>query len=122
MNELKLKVEQSGDQPSTVCNSPLAVVNDSMYLFSGQSGAKTSNYLFKFDFKTFSWSKISSNYILRGTSAPPERRSGHVMVAHNNHLYIYGGVLGNSFFNHIYSFDLDTKTWDLISMHPNSSV
>ena len=46
------EVEQSGDQPSTVCNSPLAVVQDSLYLFSGQSGAKTSNHLFKFDFKT----------------------------------------------------------------------
>jgi hypothetical protein len=44
--------EQSGEQPSTVCNSPLAIVHDCMYLFSGQSGAKTSNLLFKFDFKT----------------------------------------------------------------------
>lgn len=44
--------EQTGEQPSTVCNSPLVLVQDSMYLFSGQSGAKTSNNLFKFDFKT----------------------------------------------------------------------
>lgn len=44
--------EQAGEQPFTVCNSPVVVVHDSMYLFSGQSGAKTSNSLFKFDFKT----------------------------------------------------------------------
>ena len=50
--KLWTEVEQSGDQPSTVCNSPLAIVQDSMYLFSGQSGAKTSNHLFKFEFKT----------------------------------------------------------------------
>lgn len=98
------EVDQTGDQPSTVCNSPLCVVQDSMYLFSGQSGAKTSNHLFKFDFKTFSWNKMKVlNFILRGTDTPPERRSGHIMVAHNNHLYIYGGVLGNNFFHDIYS-------------------
>jgi hypothetical protein len=46
---------------------------------------------------------MSSNYILRGTSLPPERRSGHSMVAHDNHLYIYGGFLGNTFFHEVYS-------------------
>jgi hypothetical protein len=97
------EVDQTGDQPSTVCNSPLAIVHDSMYLFSGQSGAKTSNHLFKFDFKNFCWTKmVVLNYILRGTNTPPERRSGHIMVAHENHLYIYGGVLGNSFFHDIF--------------------
>jgi N-acetylneuraminic acid mutarotase len=98
------EVEQTGDQPSTVCNSPLAIAHDSMYLFSGQSGAKTSNHLFKFDFKTLCWTKmVGLNFILRGTNSPPERRSGHIMVAYDTHLYIYGGVLGNSFFHDIYS-------------------
>ncbi len=40
-------------------------------------------------------------------------------VAHENVLYIYGGVLGNSFFHEIYSFDLDTKNWSLISISPS---
>ena len=53
-NKIWTEVEQTGDLPSTVCNFSLAVIHDSMYLFSGQSGAKTSNLLFKFDFKT-SW-------------------------------------------------------------------
>ena len=73
-------------------------------------------------FLILSWSKISSNFILRGTNLPPERRSGHNMVAYDNHLYIYGGVLGNSFFHDVYSFDLDTKTWDLIHMHHTSPI
>ncbi len=74
------EVEQKGDQPATVCNFPLTTSSDAMFLFSGQSGAKTSNQLFKFSFKTFSWSKISTNYLLSGTNSPPERRSGHIMV------------------------------------------
>ena len=75
-----IEVDQTGDQPPTVCNFPITTSSDSMFLFSGQSGAKTSNSLFNFNFKTFHWSKISSNYILSGANSPPERRSGHVMV------------------------------------------
>jgi len=44
------------------------------------------------------------------------------MVVHDNHLYIYGGVLGNSFFHDVYSFDLETKTWDLIQLHQSSPL
>lgn len=111
------EIEQTGDQPATVCNFPLTTSGDHMYLFSGQSGAKTSNCLFRFDFKTYNWSKIASNYLLSGSNSPPERRSGHIMVVHENMLYIYGGVLGNSFFHDIYSFDLDSKNWTQISMN-----
>ena len=73
--KLWVEVEQAGEQPATVCNFPLAICSDAMYLFSGQSGAKTSNLLFKFDFKSSVWSKMSQNYLLSGANAPPERRS-----------------------------------------------
>jgi leucine-zipper-like transcriptional regulator 1 len=115
-NKYWIEVNQNGDQPPTVCNFTIAVVGDSMYLFSGQSGARTSNHLYKFDFKTFSWSKVSSNYILRSTCSPPERRSGHIMVAYDQTLYIYGGGLGNIFFSDLHSFDLTTKTWNSITL------
>jgi len=46
------EIDQYGDQPPTVNNFPLTVWADSMYLFSGHSGTKSSNQLFKFDFKT----------------------------------------------------------------------
>ena len=53
-SKIWIEVEQTGDIPPTSCNFSLAVIQDFCYLFSGQSGAKTSNLLFKFDFKT-SW-------------------------------------------------------------------
>jgi leucine-zipper-like transcriptional regulator 1 len=118
-NKSWCQVEQFGEQPPTVCNFPLCVLNNSMYLFSGQSGAKTSNLLFKFDFKSSTWSIVYFNYLLRGLDCtPPERRSGHVMLAHDNHLYIYGGVLGNNFFHDVHAFDLETKTWSVVMATP----
>jgi len=47
---LILQVNQVGDIPPTCCNFALAVARDSMFIFSGQSGAKITNDLFQFDF------------------------------------------------------------------------
>jgi len=46
-----VKVNQTGDIPPTCCNFALAVARDSMFVFSGQSGAKITNDLFQFDFR-----------------------------------------------------------------------
>ena len=73
-------------------------------------------------FLNTSWSKVISNHILRSSSPPPERRSGHIMVAHGNCLYIYGGVLVNNVYHDLYSFDLETNTWHLITMTTNTPV
>jgi len=46
-----VQVNQTGDIPPTCCNFALAVARDSMFVFSGQSGAKITNDLFQFDFR-----------------------------------------------------------------------
>ena len=51
-SKLWTEIEQYGDQPPTVNNFPLTVCGDAMYLFSGHSGTKSSNQLFKFEFKS----------------------------------------------------------------------
>ena len=45
-----IKVVQIGKRPPTCCNFPVAVAKDSMFVFSGQSGAKITNDLFQFHF------------------------------------------------------------------------
>lgn len=45
------EVVQSGDCPPTCCNFPVAVARESMFVFSGQSGAKITNSLFQFHFR-----------------------------------------------------------------------
>ncbi len=45
-----LQVHQRGDIPPTCCNFASAVARDSMFVFSGQSGAKITNDLFQFTF------------------------------------------------------------------------
>ena len=45
------KVHYTGESPPTCCNFPVAVARGSMFVFSGQSGAKITNSLFQFHFK-----------------------------------------------------------------------
>jgi len=49
-----------------------------------------------------SWMRISTDHILRGAPAPPEKRYGHTMVAYDRHLYVFGGATGQTLPNELH--------------------
>ncbi|XP_033108495.1 leucine-zipper-like transcriptional regulator 1 [Anneissia japonica] len=114
------EVQQSGDHPPTCCNFPVAVSGDSMYVFSGQSGAKITNSLYQFYFKERRWRKIPSDHILKGSPAAPQRRYGHIMVAHDRHLYVFGGAADNTQPSELSCYDMDSETWEVITPSSDS--
>ena len=116
------KINQSGDSPPTCCNFPMAVVDDSMYVFSGQSGAKITNNLYQFKFKERLWIRIRTSHLLRGTPAAPQRRYGHSMVAYRRGLYVYGGSADGILDNEVHCFNVDSRTWSVIQPAPESSI
>ncbi|KAK3599084.1 hypothetical protein CHS0354_024412 [Potamilus streckersoni] len=116
------EVQQSGDIPPTCCNFALAVARDSMFVFSGQSGAKITNNLFQFNFNERMWTRISTEHILRGSPPPPEKRYGHTMVAFDRNLYVFGGATGQTLPNELYCYDLDSQTWSVIEPSLDSQV
>ncbi|XP_013788494.1 leucine-zipper-like transcriptional regulator 1 [Limulus polyphemus] len=116
------EVPQRGDCPPTCCNFPVAVARDSMFVFSGQSGAKITNSLFQFHFKEKYWTRISTDHILRGAPPPPTRRYGHTMVAFDRHLYVFGGAADSTLPNDLHCFDLDSQLWSIIQPSPDSEV
>ncbi|XP_011498946.1 PREDICTED: leucine-zipper-like transcriptional regulator 1 [Ceratosolen solmsi marchali] len=116
------KVVQSGDCPPTCCNFPVAVARESMFVFSGQSGAKMTNSLFQFHFREKRWTRISTEHILRGAPPPPARRYGHTMVSFDRHLYVFGGTVDSSLPNDLHSYDLDTQTWHIVTPSSDSEI
>lgn len=108
------EVQQVGKRPPTCCNFPVAVAKDSMFVFSGQSGAKITNDLFQFHFIDRKWTRITTEHLLKGTPPPPSRRYGHTMVAHDTHLYVFGGAADNYLPNDLFWYDLETETWDVV--------
>ncbi|XP_076180383.1 leucine zipper like transcription regulator 1 isoform X2 [Ptiloglossa arizonensis] len=116
------KVVQSGDRPPTCCNFPVAVARESMFVFSGQSGARITNSLFQFHFREKRWTRISMEHILRGAPPPPARRYGHTMVSFDRHLFVFGGTADSTLPNDLHCYDLDTKTWSIILPSADSQI
>ncbi|XP_026473112.1 leucine-zipper-like transcriptional regulator 1 [Ctenocephalides felis] len=116
------EVQQKGDCPPTCCNFPVAVARGCMYVFSGQSGAKITNALFQFNFQYKTWTRISTEHILRGAPPPPPRRYGHTMVAYDRHLYVFGGAADSTLPNDLHCFDLDTQVWSVVMPAAESNV
>ncbi|XP_031426823.1 leucine-zipper-like transcriptional regulator 1 isoform X2 [Clupea harengus] len=113
-----VEIEQSGEIPPSCCNFPVAVCQDKMFVFSGQSGAKITNNLFQFEFKGHIWTRIPTEHLLRGSPPPPQRRYGHTMVAFDRHLYVFGGAADNTLPNELHCYDVDSQTWEVI--HPSA--
>lgn len=70
----------------------------------------------------FSWTRISTEHILRGAPPPPTRRYGHTMVGFDRHLYVFGGAADSTLPNDLHCFDLDTQTWSIITLAHDSKV
>ena len=68
------------------------------------------------------WTRISTDHILRDTPIAPNRRYGHSMVAFNRQLYVFGGAADNILSNDLHAFDLDSQTWSLVRHDPESQV
>lgn len=116
-----VQVDQIGDNPPTCCNFPVAVVEDSMFVFSGQSGAKITNKLYQFLFREKRWVRIRTEHLVQASS-PPQRRYGHTMVAYRHSLYVYGGAADGILDNVVHCFDVDTRAWSVIHPAEGSEV
>ena len=68
------QVDCLGDSPPTCCNFPVAVARDSLYVFSGQTGIVNTNSLYRFDFASSTWTRISTEHIIQDSPNPPIRR------------------------------------------------
>ena len=110
------QITQTGDSPPTCCNFPVAIVDDSMYVFSGQSGARITNNLYQFKFEEQLWVRIRTDHLLCGSPCPPQRRYGHTMVAYSRCLYVFGGAADGILDNEVHCFDVDSRTWSVV--HP----
>uniref|UniRef100_UPI00358FA4E7 leucine-zipper-like transcriptional regulator 1 n=1 Tax=Myxine glutinosa TaxID=7769 RepID=UPI00358FA4E7 len=116
------EIEQRGDIPPSCCNFPVAVCSNSLFVFSGQSGANITNNLYCFNFNQKTWFRIPTEHLLRGSPAPPQRRYGHTMVAYNRRLYVFAGAADNTLPSELHVYDTDGLTWDVVTPAQDSEL
>ncbi|KAJ4452583.1 putative Kelch-type beta propeller [Paratrimastix pyriformis] len=88
------------------------VLGDSIYIFGGKDFFKRLNELWEYSFVKRSWSEIR-------VGSPPSARTSHSVVAHNDCLYVFGGLFTaagqpDRFYNDLYEFSPALRRWTLL--------
>jgi len=87
-----------------------------MYVFGGNDGHIKSD-LFKFNFKTNTWTEIENTDIDNINQWPKERCKTYASL-YKNYMFIYGGNNGNEILDDLWSFDLSKKKIFLFFLFP----
>ncbi|CAE7055308.1 unnamed protein product [Rhizoctonia solani] len=107
-NWTKLDIEPA---PSP-CSDPAACIHGNTFFVFSQRLRGSQNDLWRFDVHSLEqgdprWERIEVD---SGSRSPPSR-AGHAMVAHENRLFVFGGMDGNSPCNDTWCFDITTRVW-----------
>ncbi|XP_005088865.1 rab9 effector protein with kelch motifs [Aplysia californica] len=101
-------VETSGEPPSPRTHRCATVVGSKVYVYSGgQSGPDpvSDRRVHCLDTHTMSWTTLTT----RGDA--PKPRHGHMMIPHNNRIYLHGGMAGATFYDDLHVLDLERSAW-----------
>ncbi|KAL0486018.1 actin-fragmin kinase [Acrasis kona] len=102
------KNSQDATWPSPRDNHSAVVINDCMYVFGGTDNETSLDELWKYEFSTNEWTKL--------TAKGPTRRAGHAAVSNQDYMFIYGGcdegnINGAKYYNETWVFNTKTNKW-----------
>jgi N-acetylneuraminic acid mutarotase len=94
--------------PSARSLHAAALLNGSLYIFGGYSGAERVNTFHAYSFAEKRWSPVLPS---AHSTHPPSPRDRHVSLAFGNSVYVHGGFDGTSRISDFWAFDFSTMTW-----------
>nr|XP_020656610.1 rab9 effector protein with kelch motifs isoform X1 [Pogona vitticeps] len=105
------KVTGTPPSPRTYHTST-AAIGDRLYVFGGgEKGADPvqDQQLHIFDSVTRTWLQPEVD------GQPPAPRHGHITVAVGNRIFIHGGLAGDTFYDDLFSIDINEMKWEVLS-------
>jgi N-acetylneuraminic acid mutarotase len=103
---------QCEDAPAPRDDHTAILDNDSMVIFGGFERGKKCNSVYKYDFTSTTWTKLSE-----GDTDAPSPRSGHSACLWKNNMVVFGGIDANqNRLNDTWFFDLTKNKWTAITV------
>ena len=82
-----------------------------LYVFGGSSLNGLLGELIYFSFSSNIWEMVPR------TSPWPEARHGHAMAVVENHIFIYGGIVGNDqYSDELWEYDINSMNWRMVGL------
>ncbi|KAK2461614.1 hypothetical protein APHAL10511_006077 [Amanita phalloides] len=104
------RVTVHGAAPLGRYGHAVSMSGSKFFVFGGQADGVFFNDLWAFDLNSL---RTKAVWELQEPSTPdrPAQRTGHICVAHDNHIIIFGGTDGQYHYNDTWSYDIATRTW-----------
>ncbi|CAG8461243.1 14775_t:CDS:10 [Cetraspora pellucida] len=94
----------------------VTVIGTKMYIFGGQTGESYLNDLIAIDTDVLQDDSLNASWELVAPKSPlPPGRAAHILCAHNNKIYMFGGMDGDRCYNDMWCYDLHNNTWSQLS-------
>ncbi|GAM87158.1 hypothetical protein ANO11243_051790 [Dothideomycetidae sp. 11243] len=108
----------AGPRPPGRYGHTLNILGSKIYIFGGQVEGFFFNDLVAFDLNALQqasnrWEVLIQNTIDGGPphGQIPPARTNHTMITWNDHLYLFGGTDGVTWFNDVWAYDAKSNTW-----------
>ncbi|KAG8784382.1 Negative regulator of mitotic exit [Serendipita sp. 405] len=105
------RVATRGPAPAGRYGHSVAMVGSRFFVFGGQVDGEFLNDLWSFDLNTLKSAPLWELVRPAQGNEPPPRRTGHVMLALDDTIYIFGGTDGSYHYNDTWAFDVNTRIW-----------
>ncbi|KIL71754.1 hypothetical protein M378DRAFT_64627 [Amanita muscaria Koide BX008] len=104
------RVTVHGPAPVGRYGHAVAMAGSKFFVFGGQADGTCFNDLWVFDLNSLR-TKAAWELVEPSSPEKPAQRTGHICVAYDNRLIIFGGTDGQYHYNDTWSYDIQTRKW-----------
>ncbi|XP_024526573.1 rab9 effector protein with kelch motifs-like isoform X2 [Selaginella moellendorffii] len=88
------------------------VIKNRLFLYGGDCGDRYLGDVDVLDLELMTWSKLEN----AGSTTKPGVRAGHVAIAVDTKMYVFGGVGDRTYYSDVWAMDVETRCWSQLKI------
>ncbi|XP_024527981.1 uncharacterized protein LOC112345448 isoform X2 [Selaginella moellendorffii] len=88
------------------------VIKNRLFLYGGDCGDRYLGGVDVLDLELMTWSKLEN----AGSTTKPGVRAGHVAIAVDTKMYVFGGVGDRTYYSDVWAMDAETRCWSQLKI------